>query len=88
MYTSASGFKDISRQLEASQSSTIPNRKHLQRSQKQEDISHEKKKSICDILSNFKKEKEQFNDKLTQLRSRLQAVSSPEQTSKNADEGS
>jgi hypothetical protein len=43
----------------------------------------DKKKSITDILSNFKREKEQFNEKLTQLRSKLQNVQSPDHTQYN-----
>ena len=41
-------------------------------------ISENKKKSINDILSNFKKEKEQFDVKLSMLKSKLESISSPE----------
>jgi hypothetical protein len=49
----------------------------------QEDLSSknggpEKKKCINDILTNFRKEKEQFNEKLHQLRNKLQTVQSPD----------
>eukprot|EP00347_Sterkiella_histriomuscorum_P009079 403342596 len=38
------------------------------------------KRNINDILNSFKKEKESFNDKLSQLKSKLEAVKSPEPT--------
>lgn len=39
-----------------------------------EEIIPDKKKCITDILSTFKKEKESFNEKLIQLRTKLQTV--------------
>ncbi|CDW80834.1 UNKNOWN [Stylonychia lemnae] len=44
----------------------------------------ERKKSINDILSNFKKEKEHFNEKLSMLKSKLEQVRSPEPNNLNS----
>ena len=43
-----------------------------------ESNSSKPRRNINDILNSFKKEKETFNDKLHQLKSKLEAVKSPE----------
>ena len=46
-----------------------------------------KKKNINEILNSFKKEKESFNEKLTQLKIKLESVKSPEISSMNNEIG-
>jgi hypothetical protein len=46
-----------------------------------------RKKSINDILHNFKREKEQFNEKLSQLKTKLEQVKSPEPSQYRSSKG-